>query len=74
MERDMTNYNDFVELELVRINGQYWGLREKDSDNQLIAESNISYINRNYGVDLLGSIRIPLEYLEYYREKNSWLC
>ena len=46
----MPNYNNFVELDLVQINGQYWALREHDSDMQIMTESDMSYIGRNYGV------------------------
>jgi hypothetical protein len=72
----MPNYEDSAELDLVKINGQYWALRSKDADNQINQSADYSYCPNlePYNVDFIGTVRIPLEYIEEYKNTEVWYC
>jgi hypothetical protein len=56
---------EFIELNLIRINGQYRVFNDKDADIQIEIglDEGYSYIGIPYKVEYIDKIKIPVKYL-----------
>jgi len=64
-------FEEYIELELLKINDRYWALNDRDSDTQIGMEGDYSYIGLPYKVKYLGGIKIPTRYFEAWAKRNA---
>lgn len=60
------HFDDPVELSLVKVNGQYWALKDNECNPllDLVASCSHSLIGQIYNAELLGNVKIPNSYFE----------
>ena len=60
------HFDDPVKLSLVKINGQYWALKDNECNPllDLVADCSHSLIGQQYNAELLGNVKIPNSYFE----------
>lgn len=72
----MNTFDEYVNLDLYDVNGQLWALNNRDGDEQISLEGWMSNSknakDREYKVKWIGEIKIPLKYIEEYKETGEW--